>query len=82
MRNVFINSQVNNIPIIWIFCKKNQYLKIHKFDHKVIKAVFNSNAGYDELLQMNNEFSIHQKHIHALICEVSKSLNNSNPEFM
>ena len=31
---------------------------------------------------MNDEISIHQKHIHALICEVFKSLNNSNPEFM
>ena len=31
---------------------------------------------------MNNEITIHQKHLHALICEVFKSLNNSNPEFM
>ena len=34
------------------------------------------------LLQMSNEITIHQKHLHALICEVFKSLNNSNPEFM
>ena len=37
---------------------------------------------YDELLQMNNEITIHQKHLHALICEVFKSSNNSNSEFM
>ena len=31
---------------------------------------------------MNNEITIHQKHLHALIYEVFKSLNNSNPQFM
>ena len=31
---------------------------------------------------MNNEITIHQKYLHALICEVFKSLNNSNPEFI
>ena len=37
---------------------------------------------YDELLQMNNEITIHQKHLHALICEVFKSSSNSDPDFM
>ena len=65
-----------------MFCRKNQYLKIQKIHHKALKVVFNSGAGYDELLQMSNEITIHQKHLHALICEIFKSLNNSNPEFM
>ena len=65
-----------------MFCRKNQYLKIRKIHHKALKFVFNSDNGYDELLQMSNEITIHQKHLHALICEVFKSLNNSNPEFM
>ena len=29
--NAFINGQFNYAPIIWIFCRKNQYLKIQKF---------------------------------------------------
>ena len=65
-----------------MFCRKNQYLKIQKIHHKVLTVVFNSDSGYDELLQMNNEISFHQKHLHALICDVFKSLNESNPEFM
>ena len=31
---------------------------------------------------MSKEITIHQKHLHALICKVFKSLNNSNLEFM
>ena len=66
--NAFINSQFNYAPIILMFCRKNQYLKIQKVHHKVLKVVFNSDNSYDELLQMSNEITIHQKYLHALIC--------------
>ena len=62
--------------------QKKQYLKIQKIHHKALKVVYNSNKNYDELLRNNNEVSIHQSHLRALICEVFKSLNNLNPEFM
>ena len=65
-----------------MFCRKNQYYKIQKIHHKTFKVGFISDAGYDELLQMSNEINIHQKHLHALICEVFTSSDNSNPEFM
>ena len=65
-----------------MFCIKNQYLKIQKIHHKAIKVVFNSDDGYGELFQMGNEITIQQKDLHALTCEVFKSLNNSKPEFM
>ena len=58
-----------------MFCRKNQYLKIQKYHHKALKIAFNSDNGCDELLQVNNENTIHQKHLHALICEVFKSLS-------
>ena len=65
-----------------MFCRKKQYLKIQKIHHKALKVVYNSNKNYNELLRDNNKFSIYQRHLHALICEVFKSLNNLNPEFM
>ena len=65
-----------------MFCRKNQHSKIQKIHHKALQVVFNSDNGYDEQLQMSNEITIHQKHLHALICEVFKSLNISYPEFM
>ena len=82
LSNAFINNQFNYAPIIWMFCRKNQYLKIQKIHHKAIKVVFTSYDAYDELLQMSSKITIHQKHLHALMCEVFKSLNSSNPEFM
>ena len=70
--NAFIKSQFNYAQIIWKFFRKNQYLKIQKMHRKPLKVVFNSDDGYDELLHMSNEITIHQKHLHALICKTSK----------
>ena len=54
-----------------MFCRKKKYLKIQKIQHKALKVVYNSNENYDELLRDNNEVSIHQRHLRALMCEVS-----------
>ena len=64
-----------------MFSRKKQYLKIQKIHHKALKVVYNGNKIYDEFLWDNNEVSIHQRNLGALICEVLKSLNNLNPEF-
>ena len=37
---------------------------------------------YGEILSMKNDVSIHQKHLHFLVTEVFKSVNNLNPHFM
>ena len=80
--NAFINSQFNYVPLAWMFYRKKQYLKVQKIYHKALKVVYNSNKNYDKLFWNNNEVSIHQSHLRALIYEVFKSLNNLNPEFM
>ena len=78
----FINSRFNYAPLVWMFCRKKQNLKIQKIHHKALKVVYNSNKSYNELLRDNNKVSICQSHLRALICEVFRSLNNLNPEFM
>ena len=40
------------------------------------------NASYDELLQLNNSLSIHQRHLRLLAIEVFKSIMHLNPQFM
>ena len=37
---------------------------------------------YDELVSMNRDVSIHQRHLRFLVAEVFKSINNLNPHFM
>ena len=61
------------------FAERKQYLKTQKIHHKALKAVYSSNKDYNELLRDNNEVSIHQRHLCALICKVFRSLNIQIP---
>ena len=79
--NAFINSQFNYASIIWMFCHKQDYLKIAKIQYKALKIVYNSNESYEELLILN-KVSIHQKQLRILATEVFKSLADLNPDFM
>ena len=80
--NAFINNQFNYASIIWMFCRKQDYLEVEKIHYKALKIVYNSNECYEELLIQNNEVSIHQKQLRALATEIYKSLTDVNPDFM
>ena len=80
--NAFINSQFNYASVIWMFCRKKDYLKIEKIQYKALKIIYNSSESYEELLTRSNEVSIHQKHLRALATEIYKSLADINPDFM
>ena len=68
--------------MIWIFCRKKDYLKIEKIQYKALKNIYSSSESYEELITRSNEMSVHQKHLCALATEIYKSLADLNPDFM
>ena len=57
--------------------------KICKIHHRTLQVVYNDfNKSYDELLELNNDLSIHQRHLRYLAIEVFKSIMHLNPQFM
>ena len=57
--------------------------KIWKRHHRTLQVVYNEyNKSYKQLLQLNINMSIHQKHLWYLSLEVFKSLMHLNLEFM
>ena len=80
--NAFINSQFSYASIIWMFCRKTDYLKMEKIQYKALKIVFNSNESFEDLLLHSNEVSIHQKQLRQLTTEIYKSLTDLSPEFI
>ena len=52
--NQFINSQVNYASVIWMFCRKEDYLKIEKIQYKALKIIYNMSEFYEELLTRNS----------------------------
>ena len=83
LANSFIDSQFNYAPLIWIFAGKTLINKICKIHHRALRVVYNEyNKSYGQLLQLNNNVSIHQRHLQYLALGVFKSLMHLNPEFM
>ena len=80
--NVFIDSQFNYAPLIWMFCRKGLYLKMQKIHHKTLKVIYQSNKTYEELLELSETVSIHQRHLRFLVTEVYKSTSYLKTKFM
>ena len=83
LATAFINSQFCYVPLIWMFAGKTLMSKVQKIDFRTLQVVYNTyEKYYNELLILNRDISIHQKHLHLLATEVYKSVNNLNPQFM
>ena len=66
-----------------MFARKTLINKICKIHHGTLQVVYNKcSKSYEELLQLNNNVSIHQKHLQYLALEVFKTLMHLNLEFM
>ena len=83
LANAFIDSQFDYRPLIWMFAGKTLINKICKIHHRTLKVVYDYfNKSYDELLELNNDLSIHQRNLRYLAIEVFKSIIHLNPQFM
>ena len=74
--HLLTDSQFNYAPLIWLFAGKTLINKIRKIDHRTQQVVYDDfNKSYDELLELNNDLSIHQRHLRYLAIEVQ--INNA-----
>ena len=66
-----------------MFVGKSSIAKICKIHLRTLQIVYNDyDKSYHDLLNFNNDVSIHQRHLKFLAIEVYKSLMNINPELM
>ena len=80
--NAFINSQFGYASIIWMFCRKTDYLEMEKIQYKALKSVFNINESFEDIILHSSEVSIHQKQFRQPTTEIYKSLTDLSPEFI
>ena len=55
---------------------------MQKIHHNTLKVIYQSDVTYDDLLQINNSVSLHQRHLRILLTEIYKSTGSLNPQFM
>ena len=79
----FVTSQMRTlcIPMAATFLKAT-YLKMQKTHHKSLKVIYQFDASYDDLLQLSNSVSLHQRHLRFLLTEIYKSTGTLNPQFV
>ena len=56
--NVFMDSQLNYAPLIWMFCRKTFYSKIERIRHRTLKVIYGTDASYHNLLLSSNTLSL------------------------
>ena len=60
----------------------HDYLKMQKIHHKTLKVIYESYKIYEELLELSETVSIHERRLIFLVTEVYKSTSYLNPKFM
>ena len=65
-----------------MFCHKATYLKMQKIHHKSLKVIYQSDASYDDLLQLSNSVSLHLRHLQFVLTETYKSTGTLNSQLM
>ena len=61
--------------------QKRLYLKMQEIDHKTLKVIYQPNKIYEELLELSETVSIHQR-LRFLVTEANKSTSYLNPKFV
>ena len=66
-----------------MFAGKTLMKKICKIHHRTLQVVYDDfSKSYDELLELNKDLSIHQRHLCHLAIEVVKSIMHLNPQYI
>ena len=66
-----------------MFGRKTLINKTGKIDHKTVQVVYDDfNKSHDELLELNNDLSSHQRNLRYFVIEAFKSIMHLNSQFM
>ena len=79
----FIQSQFNYCPLLWMFHSRILNNKINKLHERALRLVYkNDDLNFQELLDLDNSVTIHQKNLQRLAIEMYKVKNNIAPIHM
>ena len=77
---VFITSQFNYSPLVWMFHSKIQGQKINALHERASRIPYgNKTSLFNELQEKGNFVSIHHKNLQALKTEICKVSDNISP---
>ena len=79
----FINSQFGYCPLVWMFHSRKLNNRINKIHERSLRLVYDDNlSSFEELLNKDDSFTIHERNIQTLAIELYKVVNRISPELM
>ena len=76
----FVESQFNYCPLVWMFHNRTLNHKINRMHERALRVVYqNEDLSFQELLNIDNTPTIHQKNLRKLATEMYKVKNNLSP---
>ena len=79
----FIESQFSYCPLVWMFHNRDLNNRINILHEKALRLVYNdSMLSFEQLLSLDNSFTIHHRNLQKLAIEMYKVKHNLSPIFM
>ena len=79
----FISSHFGYCTLVWMFHSKTLNNKINKIHERTLRIVYKNDASsFEELLVLDNSFTIHERNIQTLAIELYKVVNHISPKIM
>ena len=76
----FIESQFNYCPLLWMCHSRTLNQKINKLHERALRVVYkDSNLTFQQLLEKDNSFTIHDRNLQKLAIEMYKVKHNLSP---
>ena len=77
----FIESQFNYCPLLWMFHSRHMNNRINKLHERALRVVYNNDdLTFEQLLEKDNSFTIHEKNLQKLALLMFKVKNNLCPK--
>ena len=73
----FIESQFGYFPLIWMFHSRTLNNRTNRLHERALRLVYrDSKSSFEELLEMDESFTIHHRNLQKLATEIFKVKNS------
>ena len=78
-----LESQFSYWSLIWMFHGRTMNNRINRLHERALRLVYSdTNLTFEELLELDNSFTIHHRNLQKLAIEMYKVKHNLSPPFM
>ena len=83
LMKAFIESQFNYCPLIWMLHSRTLNNKINRIHERALRTVYSDyNSSFNEFLDKDGSFTIHQRNVQSLAIEIYKYLHGLAPAIL